>query len=207
MPVDLAELLRPAHTVLLTQECQNGVVGAQSSLPALAAAARDSGMLANAGRLAAAARAAGAGVLHAIAARRPDGRGASHNARLFAAVERAPVQQLLGTPAVEVVDEIGHAPSDLVSTRLAGLSPIAGTDADTLLRNLGTRTLVIVGVSANIAIPNAVFDAVNLGYQVVLPRDAICGVPADYADVLIANTLSLVATITTTAEILGIWQP
>ncbi|EFC79848.1 hypothetical protein FrEUN1fDRAFT_7019, partial [Parafrankia sp. EUN1f] len=56
MPVNLAELLRPAHTVLLTQECQNGVVGAESSLPALAAAARDSGMLANAGRLAAAAR-------------------------------------------------------------------------------------------------------------------------------------------------------
>jgi len=31
---------------------------------------------------------------------------------------------------------------------------------------------VIVGVSANVAIPNAVFDAVNLSYQVVLPE---CG--------------------------------
>jgi nicotinamidase-related amidase len=65
---------------------------------------------------------------------------------------------------------------------------------------------VIVGVSTNVAIPNAVFDAVNLGYEVVLPRDGIAGVPAGYADTLIANSLSLVATITTTDEILGCWE-
>jgi nicotinamidase-related amidase len=145
-------------------------------------------------------------VLHAIAARRPDGLGANHNARLFRAAERAPVKQLLGTPAVEVVEEIGREPADLVSTRLHGLSPILGTDVDALLRNVGARTLVVVGVSTNVAIPNAVFDAVNLGYQVVLPRDAIAGVPASYTDVLIANTLSLVATITTTDEILACWN-
>ncbi|CAO5239355.1 Nicotinamidase-related amidase [Frankia sp. AgKG'84/4] len=173
MAIDLAALLDPSHTVLLTQELQKGVVGEHSALPALAAAARDSGAVANAGRLAAGARAAGVGVLHTIAARRPDGRGANRNARLFRAAEKASTKQLLGTPATEIVEEVGPEPSDLVSIRLAGLSPLLGTDADAILRNLGARTLVIVGVSSNVAIPAAVFEAANLGYQVVLPRDAV----------------------------------
>ncbi|MBX6388054.1 MAG: isochorismatase family protein [Frankia sp.] len=206
MALDLAELLRPEHTVLLTQECQKGVIGTPSALPALAEAARESGMLANVGRLAAAARAAGVGVIHAIAARRPDGRGANTNARLFLGAEKAPVKQLLGTPAVEVVDEIGLEPSDLVSVRLHGVSPIAGTDVDALMRNLGARTVVIVGVSSNVAIPSAVFDAVNLGYQVVVPRDAVAGYPADYTDIILTNSLSLCATIVTTDDVIGAWK-
>ena len=66
-----------------------------------------------------------------------------------------------------------------------------------ILRNLGVTTIVVVGVSVNVAVANFAFDAVNLGYQVVIPRDAVCGVPADYADAVIDNTLALVATITT----------
>ncbi|ONH24092.1 isochorismatase family protein [Pseudofrankia asymbiotica] len=206
MAVDLAELLRPAHTVLLTQECQNGVIGTPSSLPALAEVARASGMIANVARLAASARAAGAGVLHCVAARRPDGRGASTNARLFLGTDRSPVKQLLGTPAAQVLDEIGQEPSDLVSVRLHGVSPLGGTDADALLTNLGARTVVIVGVSANVAIPAGVFDLVNEGYQVVVPRDAIAGFPAEYGDILIRNSLSLCATIVTTDDVLAVWE-
>jgi nicotinamidase-related amidase len=206
MAVDLAELLRPAHTVLLTQECQNGVIGTPSSLPILAEVARESGMIANVARLAAGARAAGVGVLHAIAARRPDGRGSSTNARLFLGTDKAPVKQLLGTPAVQVLDEIGQEPSDLVSVRLHGVSPIAGTDVDALLTNLGARTVVIVGVSSSVAVPAAVFDAVNLGYQVVVVRDAIAGVPTEYTDLVLRNSLALCATIVGTDEVLAAWE-
>jgi nicotinamidase-related amidase len=56
-----------------------------------------------------------------------------------------------------------------------------------------------------VAITNLVMDAVNHGYQVVLPRDAVCGVPADYADAVIDNTLALLATVTTTDEIAAAW--
>lgn len=34
--VELHDLVDPAHTVLCVVECQNGVIGAESSLPALA---------------------------------------------------------------------------------------------------------------------------------------------------------------------------
>src|SRR5262245_8157023 len=102
----LTALLNRATTVLLTVECQQGVVGPDSALPELAEQARSSGALANVARLVAAAHEGGVQVIHAIAERRPDGRGASRNARLFRAAERLPVQQLSGTTAVRVAPPI-----------------------------------------------------------------------------------------------------
>ncbi|WP_371679598.1 isochorismatase family protein [Streptomyces sp. NBC_01276] len=197
----------PATTALLTVECQNGVVGEESALPELAKEARDSGMLDRVAALAVAARAAGVRVLHAVAERRPDGLGSSTNARLFRAAERLPVRQLTGSRAVEVAAPITVAERDLVVRRLHGLSPMAGTDLDALLRNLGIRTLVVTGVSSNIAIPNTVFDAVNLGYAVVVPADAIAGVPASCTAEVIRNSLALVAEVTTTGALLARWAP
>ncbi|NDZ82410.1 cysteine hydrolase [Streptomyces sp. SID10853] len=201
----LAQQLDPATAVLLTVECQEGVVGQDSALPELAAEAQSSGALGRVARLVARAHEAGVQVVHAVAERRPDGRGANRNARLFRAAGRLPVQQHTGSKAVRVAGPIQVADEDLVVRRLHGLSPIARTDVDALLRNLGCRTLVVTGVSANVAIPNAVFDAVNLGYTVVVPADAIAGVPADYTPAMIRNTLALVATVTTTDDVLASW--
>ncbi|MES4905383.1 MULTISPECIES: isochorismatase family protein [unclassified Streptomyces] len=202
----LSELLAPATCALLTVECQRGVVGPDGALPELAAAARDSGALDTVARLVSAAHDTPVQVLHAVAERRADGRGANRNARLFRAAERLPVQQLTGSDAVRIAEPIPVAPEDLVLRRLHGLSPIAGTDVDALLRNLGCRTLVITGVSANVAIPGAVFDAVNLGYTAVVPADAIAGVPVDYTPAVIRNTLALVATVTTADEVIACWR-
>lgn len=202
----LSEILDPASTALLTVECQQGVVGAESALPELAEEARASGALDNVARLVAAAHGSGVQVLHAVAERRPDGRGANRNARLFRAAGRLPVRQLSGTAAVRIAPPIEVADEDLVVRRLHGLSPLAGTGVDPLLRNLGCRTLLVTGVSANVAIPNAVFDAVNLGYTAVVPADAIAGVPADYTPAVVRNTLALVATVTTTEDVLDVWK-
>jgi nicotinamidase-related amidase len=199
----LSELLDPEATVLLTVECQQGVVGPDSALPELARAARTSGALANVARLVAAAHGSGVQVIHAIAERRPDGRGANRNARLFHVAERLPVQQLSGTTAVRVAAPIEVSEEDFVVRRLHGLSPIQGTEVDALLRNLGCRTLVVTGVSANVAVPNAVFDAVNRGYRAVVVTDAIAGVPSDYTPAMIRHTLALVATLATTDEVLA----
>ncbi|MFD9790164.1 cysteine hydrolase [Streptomyces sp. NPDC059070] len=199
----LARQLHPDSTVLLTVECQRGVVGPDSALPELAEAARSSGALHNVARLVAAAHETGVQVVHAVAERRPDGRGASRNARLFRAAERLPVQQYAGTTAVRIADGIEVADEDLVVRRLHGLSPLAGTGVDALLRNLGCATLVVTGVSANVAVPNAVFDAVNLGYTAVVPADAIAGVPVAYVPAMVRNTLALVATVTTTDDVVA----
>ncbi|WP_208027070.1 isochorismatase family protein [Rhabdothermincola sediminis] len=204
MPVDLRDLVAPGHTALVTQECQNGVIGEPAALPQLAEIARRR-MIPNAARLAAAARQAGVPVVHCVAARRPDGRGSNHNARLFMGMLKTPVPLTPGTPAVEVIPEIGVAESDVVLTRLHGLGPMGGTDLDAVLRNLGVTTIVGVGVSVNVGMLDFAFDAVNAGYQMVMPRDAVAGIPEDYAEAVLDNTLSLVATLPAASEILGAW--
>ena len=204
--MQLADLVQPSSTVVLTQECQKGVIGDLSLLPALTESARATGMIDNVGRIVKTGRAAGCGVVHCIAATRADRRGASMNAPLFLGTAKGPTILLPGSEATELVDGIEAAESDLFSTRIGGLSPVNGTEVPTLLRNLGAGTVVIVGVSTNVAIPNATFDCVNAGFNVVIARDAITGFPADYTDVIVKNTLSLVAKICTTDELVEAWR-
>jgi nicotinamidase-related amidase len=204
MPVDLGPLLEPVHTAVITSECQNGVIGPGSVLPELAESAAKE-LIPNGAKVCAAARSAGAAVIHCTAGRRADDRGSNRNARLFGAILRSPVRMNLGTAATEVVEEFAVAPEDFVLSRLHGLNPMAGTDLDPILRNLGVSTIVVIGVSVNVAITNLTMDAVNLGYQVVLVRDAVAGVPPAYADAVIENTLSLLATVVTTAEVVAAW--
>ena len=204
MAVDLADLVSSWRTAVVTSEIQNGVVGDDAALPELAAAARP--MLPAVARLVRSARSAGVEVVHGTFERRVDGKGANANARLFHGVDKSPVKLLPGSAATEVVAEVGVTPTDLVIPRTHGLNPMAGTELDPVLRNLGVSTIVVAGVSVNVAITNLVMDAVNLGYNVVLPRDAVCGVPAAYADMVIDNTLSLLATVTTVDELTTIWK-
>ena len=204
MPPDLATLVAPATSALVLQEVQRGVVGEPSVLPELAAECARVRLVDHCDALARAARDAGVPVVHCIAATRPDGLGANRNARLFAGVSKAPVALAPGSPAVEPAIDVG--PADLVLTRHQGIGPMAGTEVDAVLRNQGVTTIVGVGVSLNVGMLDLAFDAVNAGYQIVMPRDAVAGVPTAYADDVLRLTLSLVATISTTAEIVSAWS-
>ncbi len=200
------ELIAPAHTAIVTQECQGAVIGPDAGLAMLADEARRVA-LPNITRLLPAARAAGVRVVHCLVQRRPDGLGSNHNAKIFS-VGRGEVNILPGTPGAAVLPELGPEPTDLVLSRWHGVGPMGGTDLDAVLRNLEVSTIVVVGVSLNIAIPNVVMDAVNAGYRVVVPRDAVAGIPTEYGNAVIDNTLSLLATITSTDELLQTWaQP
>jgi nicotinamidase-related amidase len=201
----LRELARPGVTALVLQEVQNGVIGAETALRELADAAAAVGVVPNAARLAAAARAARVPVIHATAENLPGGFGANRNARLFAAARKLGAQIAPGTSSVRPVDEV-YADGDLILPRYHGLSPMTGTQLDALLRNAGVTTLVVAGVSLNVAIPNTVFDAVNRSYQVVVPSDAVAGTPVEYGQQVIANCLRLISTVTTTDELVAAWK-
>ncbi len=205
MALELRSLADPAHTALVTQEIQRGVIGDQSALPELAAAAKAA--VPNIAALVLAARSAGVPVIHCTAERRADGRGANHNARLFRYMAKAPLKLTPGSTAVEVVPEVSVDEQDIVLPRLHGLSPFQGTELDSILRNLGVRTLVGVGVSVNVAIQNLCFDAVNASYQVVIPKDAVAGFPAEYVDAVFEHTLGAIASLVTSADLLDVWKP
>ena len=203
MTIDLAEIVAPGHTAIVTQECQGAVVGPNAGLAVLAQEARREAVP-NIERLLSAARDAGVKVVHCLVQRRPDGLGGNHNAKIFAigsGVDIAP-----GSPGASLLPELGPAPTDVVLTRSHGIGPMAGTALDITLRNLGVSTIVAVGVSVNVAITNLVMDAVNLAYRVIVPRDAVAGIPTEYATSIIDNTLSLLATVTTTDNLIEAWK-
>ena len=59
------------------------------------------------------------------------------------------------------------------------------------------RTIIATGVSLNIGVTGMVIEAVNHGYEVVLPTDAVAGVPAEYEAAQIKQSLRMLARLTT----------
>ena len=81
----VASRVDPATTVILTQECQRGIIGDLAS-PMLRDASEAINMVDNIGRLVAAGRSAGCAVIHCIAELRMDHPAASTNTPIMRAV-------------------------------------------------------------------------------------------------------------------------
>lgn len=205
MPLDLDTLLDPAHTAVLTMELQRGVIGDLAMIPDLADEVRALDVLDHVRALCAAAREVGARVVHCTAEFRADRAGSKANAPMLRATAAGGPNLVVGTPSVEVVPEIDPHPADLVSPRRHGLSPFTGTDLDALLRNLGIETVVATGVSLNIGVLGMAIEAVGLGYTVVVPPDAVAGVPHEYAQQVLTHTIPPVAYRVSTAQIIEVW--
>ncbi len=206
VPIDLSQLAAPGRCAVLTQEIQRGVIGDLTSFPQLADAAHAVGVVPNTARLLAVARERAVPVVHCTAEFRADRAGSTVNCSLIAAMVRSPDHLLVGTPAAELVPELGPEPGDLVSNRLHGVSPFTGTALDTWLRSLGVETVVATGVSVNLGVLGLAIEAVNLGYRVVVPRDTVAGIPTAYADAVLDNTFPLITTLTTVDELLVAWS-
>ena len=186
-------------------ELQRGVVGDLAVLPELAAEVAARGTVETAARLVVAARALHVPVVHCIAEFRADKAGSKANAPLLAALAKNPVHLLVGSPAAELVPALGPAASDVIESRLHGISPFGGTSLDATLRNLGVETLVVAGVSVNLGIFGLVIEAINLGYRVVVPTDAVAGVPRAYAEDVLRHSISLLARLTTVDAVAASW--
>jgi nicotinamidase-related amidase len=194
---------RAVDTALVIQECQRGVIGPESALPLLAKAAAPA--VPFIARLAHGARRAGVPVVHSLATTRADGYAEPRNAPLYRMAARAGKPLLAGTQAAEVVDEIGLDERDLVVARASGLGPMYDTGLESMLRRLGIAVVVVAGVSVNVAILDLVLDCVNAGFEVIVPRDAVAGVPPEYAEAVIDNTLRLLARVERTDDVLARW--
>jgi len=206
----LRTILEPATTAVLTMELQNGIVGPGGMLPALTEELGRAGTLETVLRVCDAARAAGARVVHCTAVSRADGAGASDNCKIFALAARQRREHGhgatdLGTSGAELIPGL-EDPRDIVVSRLHVMTPFTSTSLDQILRNLGIRTVVATGVSVNLGVLGMAMSAMDLGYQVVIPRDAVAGVQREYADAVLDNSLSLIATLVSSEQLLEVWQ-
>jgi len=202
----LEDLIRPATTALLTVEMQRAVVGDLTRIRPLADAVAQHDVIPNLAVLMQSARAHKVPVVYCNAEFRADRKGTARNCSLIATLTKDPDHMLSGSPSAEVIPELAPRAEDLVLTRFHGLSPFTGTSLDVTLRNMGVKTVLATGVSINIALFGLILEAVNLGYSAVLVRDCAAGFPDDYADAVIKNSLSLMSAVTTSRQIMEVWD-
>ncbi len=206
----LQAILEPSTTAVLTMELQKGVVGEGAMMRALVEELARVDTLDTVRRLCIGARVAGARVVHCTVVARADGAGSTENCKIFAMSAKARREQGstatdIGSPGAELIDGL-EDPRDIVVPRMHGMTPFTSTALDQILRNLGVRTVVATGVSVNLGVFGMALTALDLGYQVVIPTDAVAGVPREYADAVLEHSLSLIATLTTTDELLAVWR-
>ena len=206
MSIDLAALVAPATTSLLLMDVQRGLVGDLANDSPLARAAQDGGCMRGTVRLVRAARAWRVQIIHCTAAFRPDGVGSMGNASLLHIALKRRDRLLVGSDQSQPVLEVGHEPEDVVSERLHGVGGFIGTDLDPLLRSIGTKTVVIAGNSLNVGVMALVTQAIDFGYRVAVPRDAVVGVPVEYGEQMLAHSIALLAKLTTVDELIAAWQ-
>src|SRR5580658_3719644 len=197
MPIDLNDLLDPSATAVVSMDLQRGVVGDLSALPEIATQAE--GMFPAIRRLLEMARSVNVPVVHCLAGGPIPG--ARPNYPLATVVARRSGSGPRPDAASQLVDAIGALDSDNRVFRHHGVSPFTGTELDAVLRALNVKTVVACGVSLNLGIIGLAIEAVGLGYQVVVCTDCVAGVPADYGESVLQNSVRLVATLMSSAAV------
>jgi nicotinamidase-related amidase len=193
----------PSQSAVLFIECQRGVIGDLTVLPALAEEAQPA--RAAMGRLATGARAAGARVVHLTYLPLADGQSANRRAPLMQRT-RSSGEWNESHPAMEVIPEIGVGPDDLVLPRHQGFSPVHRTEVLTILRNLGIDEVIVAGVSTNLAIPLTAAGATDENFAVVIATDASVGTPRSHHESMLKHSLAFIARLASVDEVLADWS-
>jgi nicotinamidase-related amidase len=185
---------RPA---LLISECQRGILDPDlTNMEGLAHQASERGILNRIARLAESFRRRSAPVFHIHIEHRPDFAGCAVTSPLMGSSRRQG-KMTAGSTDVESMPEVAPKADDFVCARRSGLAMWYGTDLDAMLRNCGVDTVVLVGVSTNLALFGGSLGAVDRGYQAVIVEDATAGGTLETHTWMLQNALPLLASITT----------
>jgi nicotinamidase-related amidase len=194
---------RPA---LLISECQRGVLDpAHAIFQGLAAESAHRNILSRIALLATSFRSADLPVVHIHVAHRKDFRGFAPTNPIssFVRRERRMVDE---TPQVEPMPAVAPVAFDHVSLRRTGLSMWPGTDLDMILRNEKATSVVLCGVSTNMALLAGAIGAVDHGYYAILAEDASAGATAETHRWAVENSIGLVATVLSSDQVIAILE-
>jgi biuret amidohydrolase len=89
-----------------------------------------------------------------------------------------------GSPQTELPTELAAQPGDYVIRSKKRLSAFYGTDLETLLRALGTETVVLCGINTNTCVLCTAFDAFNRDFRVIVASDGVASMYGDDLHVL-----------------------
>ena len=203
MPIDLRPHLDPARCAILVFEMQENVIGPASQIPGLASAVRDGNVVANIARLLASARSARATVLYCTVESRPSG---LVRAKTPMHDKMSRIETSSDIVDTSVVKEIAPEPGDVAMPRAHGISAFFDTGLDPCPRDLGTETVIAVGVSLNIGLIGTTIEAVNRGYRVIVPVDCVAADPPEYGEQVLRYSIRNLAYTSNSRDIAKIWS-
>jgi nicotinamidase-related amidase len=196
----LASGQKPA---LIINEVQVGLLDPEHAIfPALAEIAKERNIVANIAELIAAFRAKGHPIFYTPAVNRPDMADKKINT-LISAISSKLRNMVTDSPDIAHPAEIAPRPEDFVIQRGAGLIAFHGSALDLTLRRLGVETVVITGISTNVAITGLTMAAVEFGYHAVIPEDCIAGADREAHRIIVEHQLRMLATITSKDEVVA----
>jgi ureidoacrylate peracid hydrolase len=208
-PVRVADRVAPATTALLLIDFTNDFVHPEGQAAVIGG--RDLGparsVLPAAAALLAAARAAGATVVHCQHTTLRDGASDSpvwRDARSRAGYS-APQICLDGTWGQEIVAELAPAPGDHVVQKYR-YGAFTGTRLELLLRSLGITTVVCAGVSTNVCVDTTAREAFAREFSVVLAADACASWDMTLHDATLRTAAQRFAVVADTAAIREAWS-
>lgn len=180
LPAAFSEFTTCAGTVAISIDLHQGHLSPDPDCPCPAPRARE--VVDGVNRFHAAARSLGVPVIHVRSTLRPGGvddiNGIPSAWRMtfplfVGEIPNADAHALAGSRWTEFVTEV--VPRDLIVDGKKRLSAFYPTDLDFLLRNMGTRRVVLTGCMADCCVLNTAFDASNLGYRVTVLQDLVRG--------------------------------
>jgi nicotinamidase-related amidase len=192
----------PTTTALLVIDMQNDTVHADGAYAGTGAAenAVSQGVIPHIAELIEAARSAGVQVFQSRIVVYPQPGVGGANAPIFQML--APDTFKLGSWGAQIVDELTPTDADIVLDRTR-MSVFNGTAIDSMLRNLGIRTLIVAGAWTNMAVEHTIRDAADYGYEVSIVEDATSSLGAEWQKAAVSFALTNIATITDTATVVA----
>jgi nicotinamidase-related amidase len=181
------------HTAIVVIDLQMGIVQIKG--------AEAAPIVANAARLLAAARNAGAQPVLVHVGGSPDGADRLH----------PPTDTPLRTGAfppnwMDLVPELDRQPSDIVVFKRQW-GAFYGTDLDLQLRRRGLTTIVICGIATEAGVESTARDAYERGYELVFASDAMSGMSPESHANSIERIFPRIGRVRTTEQIISALQP
>ena len=194
---------RGQNAALLISECQTAIIDPDIAMfRGLAEAVVSRGMLARINNLAACCREKKIPVIHCIiriSAQEDDFPGVSPLQRIM----RRNRLLRLDSPSSAIHPSVDVQPDDIISERRQGITAFHGSDLANTLRSLCVDTLILTGVSTNIALVGMSIEAVNRGFGVAIPEDCTAGATPQTHAHAINDTLPALASITESAAVIA----
>jgi nicotinamidase-related amidase len=161
--------LAPRHTAIVVIDLQKGIAGMTGGAPHTKPA-----VIANAARLLAAARAAGAQPILVHVGGAADGADRVHTPT------DQPTRSTGALPSdwSELIPELNQQPSDIVILKRQW-GAFYGTDLDLQLRRRGLTTIILCGIATEFGVESTARDAYERGYEMIFAEDAMTGSSAE----------------------------